>query len=107
MFEPTDTFLGLVVVGLAAARVYQFWAHDSLTARLREWLVDSEGGWRYSVFHWVSCAWCAGFWWTVVVAVAWWVGSGPVDAAVLIVAAAEVASLVGLAGHRLTEGGDR
>ena len=81
-----DAVVYMVVVGFAAARVFQFFGRDTLTAPARAWLVEHAP----RVFHWVTCRWCAGFWWTVVV---FWLASTWVWPAVLVAAAAQVAGL--------------
>jgi hypothetical protein len=54
----SDLILAVVVAGLAAGRVHQLVARDSITTRLRLWLIDHYP----RVYDWVSCHWCAGFW---------------------------------------------
>jgi hypothetical protein len=68
-----------VLLSLAAYRTWRLLAEDTLLDRPRSWLLGTPGwkpvasetppdGYRAELAYWISCPFCAGFWW----ATAWW-----------------------------------
>ena len=81
--------VGLVVVGLAAARLWRLVARDTVADPFRVWLVD-----RFPrVFDWLDCPWCSGFWMTVAV---WavYIQNTVSEWVVVVFAAAQVSGMV-------------
>ncbi len=85
----------ILIVGLAAGRGYQLLAHDSILDTPRQWV---DNNWP-RVGDWLSCAWCAGFWIALLTVSLWFTDLRWV---ILFGAVAEVASLAGLHGTRLS-----
>lgn len=69
----------LILLGLAAWRVYELLANDDILDRPRCWVLRLDPNWeepqpvgehyRYALARFIRCARCFGFW----VAVSWWV----------------------------------
>lgn len=69
---------GLILLSLAAFRVYRLLAEDTILDRPRRWLVRLPYDWKegrklpegyrekWAIF--ITCPWCAGFW----ISLAWW-----------------------------------
>jgi hypothetical protein len=71
-------WLVLVVVTLAAARLFRLIATDSITdplrRRLRVEIAEAPKQWRDTISYFVQCPWCCGFWIAVLLtltALAW------------------------------------
>jgi hypothetical protein len=89
----------LVVVGLAAFRLWRLVAVDSLLAPFRAVLSDR-------LVSWLSCPWCAGFWVGLAVWAVWrfW-RSEWVDASLFVLAVSAVVGLTGSYHGRESESG--
>lgn len=84
----------VVLVALAAVRLWWLVARDSITQIIRDELPDE-------VSDWLECPWCAGFWISaVVVLVAWAAGVVPIDTpAMYAIHVLGVSAVVGLVGE--------
>jgi hypothetical protein len=66
-----------LLLALAAYRTWRLLAEDTLLDRPREWLLGGPPptggatplpGYRVELAYWLTCPFCAGFWWSA----AWW-----------------------------------
>lgn len=87
-------WLPLVLLSLAAFRVWRLVGEDVILDRPRKWLIGR--GAKYD--EWVSCPWCAGAW----ISVLWWLAWVAWPHWTLVVAVPfAVSAVVGLIGANI------
>ena len=72
----------LAILALAVFRIWRLFAEDTILDRPRAWLLGVPGwkpsghetppeGYRPELAMWLTCPWCAGFWWSLAAWGAW------------------------------------
>jgi hypothetical protein len=87
----------LVLLALAAFRVWKLVADDRILDRPRDWLIARMGGDSPRAVYWsdfLVCPWCAGFWITL----AWWGAWYAWPDAVIVAVPWAISAVVGLLG---------
>jgi Protein of unknown function (DUF1360) len=98
----------LILLGLAAYRIFRLLGVDTITDRPRLWLVGLPRGWqegdpipdsyREELALFLQCPWCAGFW----ISALWWAAWLVWPHATLVAAGLfAISAIVGAAGHLL------
>lgn len=99
---------GLVLLALAAYRIFRLLAEDLVLDRPRAWLLGlpadwKEGqpiprGYREKLADFITCPWCLGFW----VVLAWW-GAWMIwpHATLLVAVPFAISTLIGALSHLL------
>jgi hypothetical protein len=103
----------LVLLGLAAYRIYRLIGEDTVLDVPRGWLLGLPRAWKEGqavpasyrewLANFVTCAWCLGFW----VALAWWAAWMQWPLGTLVIATPfAISAFVGLIAHFTTEDTD-
>ncbi len=100
MTPPTPTLLDLIILILAAYRLFRLAAWDTITEPIRWWVTgyDDHGGMRRRRPDWIGdlwgCPFCLGFWISAALVGAWWWEPGWTLAVALVFAVSAGCALV-------------
>lgn len=93
MSDPFTLIVGVLIVGLAAARLWKLVAVDFITERPREAVLSRSPSWVRTM---TECPWCLGTHLAVILWIVW----ALVDASHVVIAALAVAHVTGMIGER-------